>query len=98
MLAASGSSVGNDHVPATDDCSVMENLDRETSRPAIDRLAERLHWKQHHLSPGPVEERWSDLSQRERDYYRLSIKALLDERSLLEALISDVEGPMLRNN
>jgi hypothetical protein len=45
-------------------------------------LAKRLHWKMEHLDPsdGPA---WDDLRDEERDFYRLCIRAILDDQTLL---------------
>ena len=52
---------------------------------AIERLAKRLHWKMAHLD-GDVES-WDELSERDRDYYRLCVRALKTDRLAIAALL-----------
>lgn len=56
-------------------------------RDAIERLAERLHWKFEHLDP-TGEPLWSDRDDGVREIYRIAIRSLLVERdSVLIALV-----------
>ncbi len=63
-------------------CSPMGSSEADVAI-AIEALAERLHWKQDHLDPAPELRGWSDLDESEREFYRLSVRALLDERDLM---------------
>lgn len=54
----------------------------ESSSEAIEALARRLHWKMEHLDPTD-EYDWEKLSDRQREFYRISVESLLDDRALL---------------
>lgn len=62
----------------------LEVIDPEIAQ--IDGLAERLHWKMEHLDPSEGPE-WGGLSDRDKEFYRACIRALLCERSLLEGAL-----------
>jgi len=55
---------------------------RRAGDEAIEALARRLHWKMEHLDPTD-EDDWEKLSDRQREFYRISIVSLLEERALL---------------
>lgn len=61
-------------------------------RPALDRLAEQLRWKMEHLDPEDARA-WTELTDREREFFRLSVKSLLDERDLVLTALSQVAPP-----
>ena len=46
---------------------------------AVMRLAERLHWKMEQLDPTDTPD-WETLTARQREFYRLCIEAIFDER------------------
>jgi hypothetical protein len=52
--------------------------DRES---AVWKLAERLHWKMQHLDPDEAEA-WGELTDRQREFYKLCVEAIFDERML----------------
>lgn len=65
-----------------------EAADVGAKEAAVWRLARRLHWKMEQLDPTESSE-WEALSERERDFYRHCIDAVLAERALVHAVISD---------
>lgn len=61
--------------------------DDATSRASIERLAIRLHDRMEHLDPTLNGSKWGDLSDHEREFYRLCIEDLLmDEELILKGL------------
>ena len=55
-----------------------ENLSREG---AIGELAKVLHWKMEHLDPTEKPD-WENLTDREREFYRLCVQAIFNEGDL----------------
>jgi hypothetical protein len=55
----------------------------DAARRAIDQLAARLHWKLEHLDPTGASD-WSDLSDHQRDIFRIAVASLLDECQLVD--------------
>ncbi len=59
---------------------------RQADDEAIDALAKRLHWKMEHLDPTDDDD-WEKMSDRQREFYRISVESLLEERAhLISAL------------
>jgi hypothetical protein len=48
---------------------------------AIEALAKRLHWKMEILEP-TTDSEWERLGERQRDFYRHSVRAIFQEREL----------------
>ena len=63
---------------------VVSEPDRPARSRAIVELARRLHWKMEHLDPSDTDSGWVNLTDREREFYCLCVKAILDDRSLVE--------------
>lgn len=60
---------------------------------AISLLAERLRWKMEHLDPTDDWERdWSALTERQRDFYALCVRAILVEADAVRSALRFVEG------
>jgi hypothetical protein len=58
---------------------------------ALEELAKFLHWKQWNIDPPPGESdcpSWGVLSEFERDFYRSSVEALLENVTLIRAAMS----------
>ena len=53
---------------------------------AIIELAKTLHWKSEHLDPTEDPE-WDDMTDRQREFWRLCVRALLDEERLLRVAL-----------
>jgi hypothetical protein len=54
---------------------------------ALEALAERLFWKMEMLDPGLHDRAWADLTERERAFYRHSVRAIFQERELARAAL-----------
>jgi hypothetical protein len=62
-------------------------MSAESVRNAELALARVLYEKTEHLDPsGPAFRTWEVLSERERDFYWLCVRAICSERSLLETV------------
>lgn len=53
---------------------------------ALEALAERLHWKMEHLDP-TGDPPWGELSDDERRFYKSCVRAILEERWLVNAFL-----------
>jgi len=67
----------------------MSRSERAPPSRAILGLARRLHWKMEHLDPSETDSDWDHLKEREQEFYCLCIKAILDERSLVEEALEE---------
>lgn len=55
---------------------------------ATEALAKRLRWKMEHLDPSSRwETEWDNLPKQEREFYRLCVKAILNEAELVKAAL-----------
>jgi hypothetical protein len=57
---------------------------------ALEELAKFLHWKQWNIDPPSGESEvppWASLSEFEKDYYRSSVEALLENSSLVRLVL-----------
>ena len=64
----------------------MATPDDIDTEKAVWSLARRLHWKMEHLDPTD-RPGWAALTERERDFYRLCVEAILDEKRLCQAAL-----------
>jgi hypothetical protein len=56
---------------------------------ARETLARTLRWKIEHLDPSDDwETDWEDLPERRREFFRLCVKALLNEEALVRAALA----------
>lgn len=55
---------------------------------AVDGLAAELHWRMEDLEPSGGPE-WAGLSDRQRSFYRLCVRHLLEHRVLIAAALRD---------
>jgi len=59
----------------------------DTPGGALEALARELHWKMEALDPSDGRD-WRDLSDREREFYRLSVRAVLANREIVALALS----------
>lgn len=66
----------------------MSYYDNPVQDAALETLAERLRSKMEHCDPtDDGEKEWADLTDRQRELYRICIRSVLTERAALHALL-----------